>query len=109
MRKSEATIIKRDDYRYRMASHYHRTYPDLKIFVGEMVLYSGTCYKLPFISGAGVLADNCYLREIEGGFELYHLNGYLQLFYREVHGICEVNNDWMPFVYTKKILEYLNS
>lgn len=80
---------------------------NLPIFDADVLYNSGEIYKLPFIAGAGQLSDNCYYLPIEGGFELYHMNGYLQRFYREVNGICEINNEWMPYSYTKKVLEYL--
>lgn len=101
--------IERNEYKYRMAKRYKATYPEIDMFDSDALYYSGELYKLPFISGAGDLADNCYYHAIDGGFELYHMNGFVQLFYREVNGICEVNNEWMPYSYTKVVLEFLRS
>lgn len=41
----------------------------------------GKYKKLPFVPGAGSLADNCYIRHTKSGFVLYKENGYLQPIY----------------------------
>lgn len=101
--------IARNERKFRESAEMLSRFPGSRSFCMDMLYSSGEIYKLPFIGGAGDLSNNCYYRPIENGFELYRMNGYIQLFYREVNGICEVNNDWMPYTYTKVVLEYLRS
>lgn len=64
--------------------------------------------KLPFVSSAGSLSDNCYIRYTKSGYVLYNKNGYL-------HPICVVYSGKTKYLisqikpYIDTIIEYLNN
>ena len=66
----------------------------------------GKYKKLPFVPGAGSLADNCYIRRTKSGFILYKMNGYIQPFF--VHA-GEINKVIMNGLHANELNKILLS
>lgn len=69
--------------------------------------FCGIYKKLDFISGAGDLANNCYIRNTKSGFVLYTINGYMQPVYVQAGSIKKMIIKDMT-TYIKTVLKSLS-